>query len=275
MDVKRANELQRSSENAASDAIFELNKVKGSMALLEVRIVDQTAHTDLLEIEIKQLKTELGKAKEELGRLSEHVEALTTELESSKEKENDAQVEIAMLKFEVHKAKSKLAASEIEKSALFNALQDMGLELEERKRENRVLREEVEMVRQSENGSTSSECRMLIKIGDVNDNPLAETWNQSANELENVKKELETAISKVGEFRNRAEQAISRAEAAEKAKAELELQIKKMKEHKERRKAALLALREESVSRDFGGGTKYDHSATTYQTLGKVLKLKF
>ncbi|XP_073290621.1 uncharacterized protein [Primulina huaijiensis] len=298
MDLKHANELQRSSENAASEAVSELNNVKETMELLEQRNVDQTGHIDLIETELKQLTTELGNAKEEISRLGEQVEDIQTKLESSKEKENDAEAKTAMLNFELHKARSKLAASEAaearaqsEKSALFNALQEMGLEIEETKKENRVLREEVKTAKQSENSSAlveeikdpeakrDEECRMLIRIDDVHDNPLVETSNQSAGELENVRKELEIAISKVGEFRNRAEQAITRAEAAERAKATLELQMKKIKEHKERRKAALSALREESVSREFSSSnrssTNYDHSAKNYQPLGKVLNMKF
>ncbi|XP_073059216.1 uncharacterized protein [Primulina eburnea] len=298
MDLKHANELQRSLENAASDAVSELNNVKETMELLEQRNVDQTGHIGLIETELKQLKTELGNAKDELSRLGEQVEDVKTKLESSEEKENDAQAKIAMLNFELHKARSKLAASEAaeakaqsEKSALFNALQEMGLEIEETKKENRVLREEVKTAKQSENSSAlveeikdpeakpDEECRMLIRIDDVHDNPLVETSNQSAGELENLKKELEIAISKIGEFRNRAEQAITRAETAERAKATLELQMKKIKEHKERRKAALSALREESVSREFSSSsrssTNYDHSAKNYQPLGKVLNMKF
>ena len=58
---------------------------------------------------------------------------------------------------------------------------------------------------------------------------------ENKHELETLKKELEIATAKIREFRNRAEQAVSRAELAEKAKVAIEEQLRKWIEQKQRR----------------------------------------
>ncbi|KAL7139311.1 hypothetical protein ABFS83_09G042300 [Erythranthe nasuta] len=244
-EVKQANDLRIFHEKVASDAISELNRLKDEAELHEKKNSDQSAYIGLLETELRQLRTALVDAKDE-----------------TKKNENDAQIEIALLKSEIHKGRSKTAAAEAaearaqgEKSTLYNALQQMGLEAEETKKENRMLKEAL----MQENNEVKTE---------------EEERDENGGELENTKKELENAISRIGEMRARAEQAISRAEAAEKAKAAMDEKMKRRKEHKERRKAALVALREESFSRDFGNSTEineYDDaaSAKNYQPLGK------
>ncbi|KAG8379241.1 hypothetical protein BUALT_Bualt07G0068100 [Buddleja alternifolia] len=275
LELNEANKLQISSEKAASDAISELNKLKDDMGSQEKKNSDQTAYINVLVTEIEQLKTELGKSNAEEHRLNEDMENMKSEFEKIKEIENGAQVEIALLNSELHKGRSKLAAAEAaearaqsEKSALYNALQQMGLEAEETKKENRALKEAIKLADEETRKNEAISSDNFIKGED-----------ESGKELENTKKELEIAMSRMGELRTRAEQAISRAEAAEKAKVVLEDQMKRRKEHKERRKAALAALREESIPRDYGSSNdiiKYDTiSAKSYQPLGKVLNMKF
>ena len=58
---------------------------------------------------------------------------------------------------------------------------------------------------------------------------------ENKHELETLKKELEIATAKIGEFKNRAEQVVSRAELAEKAKVAIEEQLRKWIEQKQRR----------------------------------------
>ncbi|XVF54354.1 hypothetical protein PTKIN_Ptkin05aG0174800 [Pterospermum kingtungense] len=94
------------------------------------------------------------------------------------------------------------------------------------------------------------------------------------NEVEVLKKELEAAKVKIGMFRNRAEQAATRADAAEKANARVEDQLRKWQEQKQRRKAALAALREESRPKLFSSPTVEQLPAKN-QPLGKVLDMKF
>lgn len=83
-------------------------------------------------------------------------------------------------------------------------------------------------------------------------------------------KELEFAMVRIAEFGTRAEQAVSMAEMAEKTKAALEEQLRQW----QRRRAALAALRKESV-REENNILKFDQTPATYQPLSKVLNMKF
>ncbi|KAK4735557.1 hypothetical protein R3W88_009818 [Solanum pinnatisectum] len=279
-ELQELKELRTSSEEVPSDAgASEMKKLNEALELQERKNWDQSGYISLLESELRQLKGELNKANEEatranadFGTINIELEQIKKEMIETREKESEAQVEIAFLKSELHKGKSKIAASEVtdsiaksEKSALHLSLQQLALEAEEAKNENRRLKE---ACKASEEGKGEAKAYMTIskeEYDQVHDEP---------NEIQVLKKELKTSTVKINELRTRAEQAISRAEAAEKGKSALENQIKRWKEHKERKKAALAALREESISREI---TEYksDTSPKTLQPLGKVLKMKF
>ncbi|KAK6123060.1 hypothetical protein DH2020_043212 [Rehmannia glutinosa] len=271
VELKQANEHRLSSEKIASELKEEIesNEKKNS---------DRSSYISLLETEINQLRIENDSAETEARRLNELADKMKKELESTKEKENDAYVEIALLKFELHKGRSKLAAAEAaetraqgEKSALYNALQQMGLEAEETKSEIRALK----MKSTDESNQNDDLSKTEYEAGEICGDVTKKF--ESCEEMERLRKELGFTMSKIGELRTRAEQAISRAEAAEKARGVLEEQMRRRKEKKERRKAALLALREESISRDFGSdeSVKNESSVKSYQPLGKVLNMKF
>ena len=98
--------------------------------------------------------------------------------------------------------------------------------------------------------------------------------SENKYESQLLKKELEIAIVKNRELRTRLEQAVTRAEAAEKAKTILEDQQKRRQEQKQRIKAAMVGLHEESTSREFSSST-YESAPKEYQPLGKVLDMKF
>ncbi|XP_049396266.1 putative WEB family protein At4g17210 [Solanum stenotomum] len=276
-ELQELNELRASSEKVPSDAgASEMKKLNEALELQERKNWDQSGYISLLESELRQLKGELNKANEEstranadFGTINIELDQIKKEMIETREKESEAQVEIAFLKSELHKGKSKISASEVtdsvaksEKSALHLALQQLALEA---KNENRRLKE---TGKASEEGKVEAKAYMTIpkeEYDQLHDEP---------NEIQVLKKELKTSTVKINELRTRAEQAISRAEAAEKGKSALENQIKRWKEHKERKKAALAALREESISREI---TEYksDTSPKTLQPLGKVLKMKF
>ncbi|XAR65509.1 hypothetical protein NMG60_11009655 [Bertholletia excelsa] len=93
-------------------------------------------------------------------------------------------------------------------------------------------------------------------------------------ELENLKKALAMAMAKTGEFRRRAEQAISRAEVAEKAKAALENNLRQKKEQKARRIQGPIALQEASYHKE-STSFRYDETPMITPTLGKVLNIDF
>ncbi|XP_009795912.1 WEB family protein At5g55860-like isoform X1 [Nicotiana sylvestris] len=294
IELQQVNELHVSSEKATFDAVSEVKKLKDDMELQERKNWDQSGYISLLESELRQLKGELNKANQEAARANADVGTISIELEQFKkemvetrEKESEAQVEIAFLQSELHKGRSKIAAAEVadsvaksEKSALHLALQQLALEAEEAKKENKRLKEaskDSEETQNEESEEPKEKAKAYITIPREEYEQLIkkkEPVYDEPNEIQALKKELKTATVKISELRTRAEQAISRAEAAEKGKATLEDQIKRWKEHKERKKAALAALREESISREI---TEYkaDITPKTLQPLGKVLKMKF
>ncbi|KAK9080416.1 hypothetical protein SSX86_000174 [Deinandra increscens subsp. villosa] len=241
----------------------------------------QVKHVELLDSELTQLRQELElKDASELTRL----ETMRSEMDEIRDRENEAQVEIALLKAEIHKERSKTAASEVaklkaqgEKSAAYFALQQMALETHEVKKENKRLQSEHNEIQlQGSNPDNEiitplEESESKSESEEVNIEP--QTESKTREEVENLKKDLESAMARVSEFRTRAEQATTRAEVAEQAKAALEEQIKGWKEQKQRRRAALAALRAESMSRS-SHSLEYEDNSKTYMPLGTFLKMK-
>ncbi|MCD7468190.1 hypothetical protein HAX54_006165 [Datura stramonium] len=286
-ELQQVNELPTSYEKVTSDAASEVKKLNEALEIQERKNWDQSGYISLLESELRQLKGELNKANEEaarvtadFGTMSIELEQIKKEMVETREKGSEAQIEIAFLNSELHKGRSKIAAEEVadsvaksEKSALHLALQQLALEAEEAKNENRRLKEAVKASEESRN-EESEEGKGEAKSYTTVPKEEYEQVNEEPNEIQVLKKELKTATVKISELRTRSEQAISRAEAAEKGKAALENQIKRWKEHKERKKAALAALREESISREITEYNKSDTSPKT-QPLGKVLRMKF
>lgn len=300
VELNQANELLSSSDKVVSEVINDLNQLKADLKAKEKENSDQAIYIGELETEMNQLKLELKKENEEVTQLNCEVEMLTDELEKVKnemggikERENDAHAEIAMLKAELHRARSNIVAGEVS-------------EAKESKKENERLKQGSEMVTEESldiglvgNGPENSvagaersrddndrnitisleEYESLIsKAAKVNQSATKDlnmlTTYENRNEMETLKKELEVASAKVSEFRTRTEQAVTRAEAAERAKLALEDQLRKWREQKKRRKAALAALREESLSREFGSSS-CGNTPINYQPLGKVLNMKF
>ncbi|MFS7939711.1 hypothetical protein Hanom_Chr05g00455101 [Helianthus anomalus] len=242
----------------------------------------QGKYIELLESELTQIRQELQlRGESELTRL----ETMRSELDEIRERENEAQVEIALLQAEIHKERSKAAAAEAaelkaigEKSAAYFAVQQMAIETQEVKKENQRLQSEHEEVQFQDANSVNEitisleEYENLVKKSEeVKVEPQIES--KSRKEIEKLKKDLENAMAKLSEFRTRAEQATTRAEVAEQAKAALEEQVKEWKEQKQRRRAALAALRAESMSRS-SHSLEYDDNSKTYMPLGKFLKMK-
>ncbi|CAA2957020.1 Hypothetical predicted protein [Olea europaea subsp. europaea] len=312
LELEQANELYSCSEKVASDANRELNELKEEMEQQRRKNLEPATYITSLETELEQSKMELRNANEEAGRLNRDRESMMAELEkirtemaSNGLRDTKVQVEIALLKSELHEGRSKLAAVEAaearaqsEKSALYHAVQELALVAEEAKKENRELRELMKLANEytkseefvkgelnakyekTESGMevhvtiSRKEYEALIKKARHVDQ-VVEPIHANEQALKNLTKEIEAATLKIGELRARAEQAISRAEAAEKAKAELEEQKRRWNEHQERRKAALAQLREESYSKDYITSDEQDNVIANYQPLGKVLNMKF
>ncbi|XP_057479162.1 WEB family protein At1g12150-like [Actinidia eriantha] len=299
-ELEKTNELRCSSEKAASDAINELKQQRMDLELLEMKNIDQLGCIGLLEMELNQLKIELKNANEEMRRVSSDAESTRGELQKVKleideirARETEAQVEIAMLKSELHKGRSRVAAAEAraknEKSGLYLAVQQLAMEAEEAKKENRRLKDEAENAGEGSESSSQdvklpqiaeSECKgeddskALVIIPMRESKALVERA-ENIHETENLKKELENASVKIGELRARAEQATSRAEVAETAKLALEDQLRKWREQRGKRRAALAALREESFPKEESRSFNYEQTPKTYQPLSKILNMKF
>jgi chromosome segregation ATPase len=217
------------------------NLLKNDIEQMERYIMDQSDYIDKLETELNQLKNELTSAKEEINGLNISNESLTSELHKAKdelkmnkEKDIEAEVEIALLKSHLQECRSAY------KNEYVN-------EAEERNSEKNSDNITISLVKEAEKGNHL--------------------------ELALVKKELENASLKISEMRTRAEQAMSRAELAENSKAALEEKIRRHREHRLRKKAALTALREESTPKPFTPSTSYG-TPSIHQPLGKVLNMK-
>ncbi|KAK7301509.1 hypothetical protein RJT34_12375 [Clitoria ternatea] len=97
---------------------------------------------------------------------------------------------------------------------------------------------------------------------------------QVGSQLSLLKEKLEVASLKIVELRGQIEQAVNRAELAEKGKAELEDKLRRQREHRHRRRAALAALQEVSTPTPFTPSTSLYGTPKTYQLLGNVLNIK-
>ncbi|GFZ03550.1 hypothetical protein Acr_16g0001740 [Actinidia rufa] len=305
-ELEKANKLRSSSEKAASDTINELKQLKTDLELMEIKNIDQLGYIGLLEMEMNQLKIELKNKNEEVYCVHSDAESTRGKLEKVKleideirARETEAQVEIAMLKSELHKGRSRVAAAESaearaknEKSGLYLAVQKLAMEAEEAKKESRWLKDEAEKVGEGSESSSEDlklpqtaesegegedrgdESKALIIIPMGESKALIERA-ENIPEMDNLKKELQNASVKIGELRARAEQAMTRAEAAEMAKLALEDQLRKRRERRKKRKAALAALREESFPKEESRSFSYEQRLKTYQPLAKILNMKF
>ncbi|KAM2076389.1 hypothetical protein ACFX1T_039141 [Malus domestica] len=306
LEIKQVNENLSFSEMASSDAMNDLKQLEKELEEKERKISDQEGFIKALEMELNQLKLELIDANQVANSLKRDVEVLTEDLQKAiielgemAERENNALVEIAMLESELHRGRSKIAAAEATearaenvKSGLYLAIQQLAIEAETAKNENRMLKQGadsvdeeadeqsplVDFVEVSEIGEQKEEAEerkdendyqvtislkeyeSLVKKAEQADQislSLAEgfsrqfSFSAAEDKSENLKKELEAAMEKVTQFRNRAEQATTRADLAERAKERLEDQIRIRREVKQRRKAALAALREVSLPKQF------------------------
>ncbi|XP_058745949.1 uncharacterized protein LOC131618786 [Vicia villosa] len=219
------------------------------------------AKAEQLENELKMEKEHKGKllqqvtsAKEEIMELNNNNQSLIDELKMNRERDIETQVEISLLKSKSHLQEHTLAYKN-------------GSYVTDQSKEEA---EKINSEKEKDNDSITislEEYNYLVKQ--------VEKGSEKGNQIEValMKRELENASLKISEMRNRAEQAISRAELAENGKAALEDKIRRHREHRLRKKAALTALREESTPKPFTPSTSYG-TPSIYQPLSKVLNMK-
>ncbi|XWS51176.1 hypothetical protein CRYUN_Cryun12cG0154800 [Craigia yunnanensis] len=302
--IKRDLEFK---ERKISDQAFyiealetELNRLKLELENANEVARNMNCTVEALKSDLEQLEIEMDEVRERENDAQVDIAMLKAELHKGRSK-NEA-------------AEAAEARAQSVKSVLYLAVQQLAVEAEESKKENQKLKQEVEAEEydnstfnhqdeseKSSQGALDSDideqrdkCVDTITISiekynslvrkvekaDQISRSLEENSKQLTKESENMdevellKKELEVAMMKIGLFRNRAEQAATRAESAEKAKATFEDQLRMWQEQKQRRKAALAALREESAPKQFSSSTVGKLPAK-YQPLGKVLNMNF
>ncbi|KAL5749146.1 hypothetical protein ACOSP7_023749 [Xanthoceras sorbifolium] len=304
--LKQSNELLSSSKKATSNAENDVKKLKADIQIKEIENSDQAFRIEGLVMELSQLKLELKNANEEIDLLKSNIEMLTDELgkanferDTVKKRETEAQAEIALLKSELRKGRSRIAAvPELAVEAGNARMESQKL----KQGEDKIVEEsefdlinpqvdnsfqDVKLPQADDQSETEAERRRdeydaritisfkeyesLIKKANKADQILVSSVKDSYKS--EYECELQT-MAKVGEFRTRAEQAIARAEAAEKAKTTLEERLRRWQERKEWRNTAIAALREESAPEEYSNPT-YEKRPATYQPLGKVLNMKF
>ncbi|XP_022775723.1 myosin-15-like [Durio zibethinus] len=294
-------------ERKISDQAFYIEALETELNRLTHELKNAKEVAWNLNRTVGALKSDLEKLEIEMDEVRERENDAQVEISMLKSELHEGRSKIAA-------AETAEARAQSFKSGLYLAVQQLAVEAEEAKKENQKLKQEVEAEEsdnstfnhQDENEKSSQgaldsdiddqrdKCvdSITISIEEYNslirkaekadqisksleeDSKQLTTESENKNEVELLKKELEVAMAKIGLFRNRAEQAATRAEAAEKAKATMEDQLRMWQEQKHRRKAALAALREESTPRQFSPPTM-EKLPEKNQPLGKVLNLKF
>ncbi|WOG99603.1 hypothetical protein DCAR_0518956 [Daucus carota subsp. sativus] len=300
LELEQANKDRNSAERATSDAVNDIGQLISDMELLMTANSKKDGQIMAQEMELSQSRVELKIAMKEqellkcdLETIQSKNEKLTSEMNEICEKESAAQIEIALLKSELHRGRSKAAAADAseerakrEKLALELCIQQLALQAQEAKNAlqtmtDLVQKDDEEMkyskVIGTDEALTQEQTNACISISAEDYKALltkADEVEETRNENDALKREMEMTAGKIGELRTRAEQAVWRAEVAEKAKALLEEERKKWRVKEEKRKVALEALRQESISlqKSF---KKHPEPPKTYQPLGKILKMKF
>ncbi|KAK1359832.1 hypothetical protein POM88_044306 [Heracleum sosnowskyi] len=272
MELKQANELRSLADKATSDGVDDISQLISDMEFSQLRL------------ELKITKKEWEHFKCEVQTITDKYEKLKSEVNEIYKKESDAQLEIAKLKSELHREKSKTAVAESyeerakrENLALELANQHLILKVEEAKCELQILKdfaykgsEEPSEVIEIDGTIVGEQRNACISFSKKEFESLVKKAIESEvtnRKIDELKREIETTTTKMEEFRTRAEQAVWRAEVAEKAKASFEEEKSKWVQHEERRKVDFDAFKQESISSK--------NTPKIYMPLGKLLKMKF
>ncbi|KAL4036197.1 hypothetical protein IC575_004924 [Cucumis melo] len=282
-------EKEMSAALLAKDAELELAKEKVFVLQKQLEEMSKQAELDMGHNQLQELNfenEETEKFKNKIETLKNQLEKMELEMNEMRERETSTEVEIALLKSELHKGRSKIAALEANEAKAESAKsslhplyernsssmeEDLNLEVNERRNEN----ESATITATSKDYQSSMEN--IDQTSKLSPDKTSHHINcECTDELEKLKKDLEAATIRIGEFRSRAEQAATRAEMAEKSKEAIEDQLRKWREHKQKKKAALAAMKEVSTSAPPKfNSSLYGDTSTVYQPLGKVLNLKF
>ncbi|KAF4403102.1 hypothetical protein G4B88_027873 [Cannabis sativa] len=228
---------------ADTDSELKLKLIREELEVWERKSLSQEALIEAFKMEVNQVKMELRSANELVSQLMDDVEILT--------------YDILKAKTEINEMKRKETEAQIEIAL-------MKTELQKERRD----------CNDGHITASLKEYESLVKKGD--DQIWAPT-SDNKHELETLRKELDAALAKVAEFRNRGEQANFRAEMAEKAKAAIEDQLRKWREDRQKKKLALVAVPSvASSSRNLISSSIGENPPPTHhQPLYKLLNMKF
>nr|GMD11571.1 WEB family protein At1g12150-like [Ipomoea batatas] len=242
---------------------------EAEMQNLEKELAEKDALVEKLKLKLGQTK-ELNLSSEkiasetiaDLNRKTEKMKAELDEIRSQADRILESEVENALLKVELHKWRSKAAAAEAA--------------VERCKREIFALNRALQLTAASQQASSSiNNITISRNEYEALSNKADEQVTMMEEKLGKLERELITATHKIREMRTRAEQAISRAEAAEKAKAELEVKIKRRKEKEKEKKEFFKNLRDQINSSKEAAATPDFAPINTpaIQTLSNVLEI--
>ncbi|XP_031106142.1 COP1-interactive protein 1-like [Ipomoea triloba] len=262
-------ELKETNQQLRAAAIEAAANREAEMQNLEKELAEKDALVERLKLELGQTK-ELNLSSEkiasetiaDLNRKTGKMKAELDEMRSQADRILESEVENALLKVELHKWRSKAAAAEA---------------AEERcKREIFALNRALQLTAAASQQASSSMNNVTVsrKEYEALSNKADEQVTMMEEKLGKLERELMTATHKIREMRTRAEQAISRAEAAEKAKAELEVKIKRRKEKEKEKKEFFKNLRDQiNSSREAAATPDIAANTPAIQTLSNVLEI--
>ncbi|KAG9439710.1 hypothetical protein H6P81_019875 [Aristolochia fimbriata] len=264
MELKLAKE-------STSGAVKESESLKLQIEQMGQAKSEREIYVQTIELQLHESREEVQGAQQVVDGLNCQIEFLKDEARMVKnemglleEKEIKAQIEVATLQSELHRTRSKLAAAEAAelraesiRSGLYLAVQDLTTEAETAKQEIKRLKQEAsfnESIISSEFDSTitisKEEYETLIRNIQTDDpaQPMEDNMVESSYklELEEVKSELGAAKEEISNMILASEQARKKTEMAEKAKIAVEDQLRKYREKEGKRRAAILALKEET-----------------------------
>ncbi|XP_059444704.1 uncharacterized protein LOC132176492 [Corylus avellana] len=248
-----AVEAEKEKVAVLSEKDAEIELATAAAVQAQMQLEDMRKQNEMVQLELKQSNELLGSSEKSASDAVNSLNQLRIDFDVHERKNLDQSVYIEALEMELNQLKVELNSSKEEVGRLKCVVETLKDELEKTEDEEKrdeadghikiSLKEYESLIRKAEKAdhihvASGEDAGELTKV-------------ENNYELENLKKQLELAMVKVGEFRNRAEQAVSRAELAEKAKAAVEDHLRRSRQKQQRRKAAIAALREESAPKEF------------------------
>ncbi|XP_054807124.1 uncharacterized protein LOC129309540 isoform X2 [Prosopis cineraria] len=279
MDDQSANPKFR---EQISQLLSELKAREGMLLKKEGELLAAKDSELKAQTKIEEMETAFNIEKEEKRQILQKLEELKVEIKQREDRNDmgqkerksmDQTVYIEALETGLNQLKQEVVNAKKEANGLNSTTESLIGEM------NKIKEKDIEAAGESNTESNNDHITIPLKeyesltrkVEQANEAKAAMKKSGSQSETAMLKMELEAATAKIGELRARADQALSRAELAEKAKADLEDKLKRHREKKQRRKAAMAALEEESTPAQF---TPPGATPQVYEPLSEILNLK-